>query len=102
MKHYTMKFLTKIFLTTLSIAVHNFWDGYSLWSTPFFWACPHVLAVVWFWCCSCIDTSHLVKQGYKATLVLAARVLLQLGGSTPCQGRRCQFIQNLTWGVLTH
>ena len=35
-----------------------------------------------------------MKQGYKATLQLAARVPLQLGGSTLCQGRRCQFITN--------
>ena len=36
----------------------------------------------------------LVKQVYKATLQLVAQVPLQLGGSTLCQGRRCQFVTN--------
>ena len=39
------------------------------------------------------DTSHLVNRGYKATLLLVARVPLWLGGSTLHQGRRFQFVE---------
>ena len=49
--------------------------------------CGHAL-MTW------LSSSSGVKQDYEATLQLAARVPLQLGGSTLHQGRRHGFIMN--------
>ena len=91
----------KISLTILSIAVHNYWGECSSWSTPLFGG--HIL-MPWLWLSSGfhlvlafivdVNTSFSVQQGYKATFQPVARVPLWLGGSTPCQGGRCQFIHS--------
>ena len=88
----------KNIFTTLSITVHNFEMGISCSLPPF---CGHALMP---WLSSGsgavvvgINISfHLMKQGCKATLPLAARIPLCLGGSTLHQDRRHRFIQNLT------
>ena len=88
----TFTTLTKNF-NALSIQSIVFGMGIPCSPPPVLWACPHAMAVIWFWCCGCVETSHSVKWGYKP-LQLAARVPLQLGGTTPHQGRRHQFIAN--------
>ena len=82
-------FLTKLSLTILSNTVCKFETGHPCRLPPLL--CGHVL-IPWLSSSSgsvvTVDTSFSVKWGYKATLQLAARVPLWLGGSTLHQGRR--------------
>ena len=73
----------------------KFGDRYSLWPTPHFClGMPSCLGLIWFCTVASVDVSScLVKQGYEATLQLAAGVPLWLNGSIPHQGRWWEVIK---------